>query len=398
MTGWEGFFMPRRRWWANWNVMLLICTWGSIPLAAAAQGAPPGGTVVRGQPVSVESRPLLTLGSREGDPAQEFLQVRAPFVLPSGQIVVPLAAFGEIRIFDPDGRLATTYGRPGEGPGEFRDLSSAWVRGDTIEAFDAELVRITRFHLDGTPEVVRLNPSALGYRLDSAIPGAFGDGWLVKGVSAFGARRRDEISVSRFSREGSFQGIVAKAESLHRDGSGGLAPLSPIAWFSMREGELYVGETATPAIRVVDGMGRPLREITWESERPSGRAAFREVLRLAVEKAPPERRRSTRERLESSGAPERVPAFSIFQLDDLGFLWVRPYLIERDAAALGGLSPASMAGGSWWVFSSDGARLGSLTLPPGLEPPYHITREAVVGVRRDELGVEYVQVHRLNRR
>ncbi len=66
------------------------------------------------------------------------------------------------------------------------------------------------------------------------------------------------------------------------------------------------------------------------------------------------------------------------------------------AAALGGLQSVG-PGGDWMIFSPEGVQVGSIELPSDLEP-YHITSDAVVGIVRDELGVESVQVHSLARR
>ena len=141
-----------------------------------------------------------------------------------------------------------------------------------------------------------------------------------------------------------------------------------------------------------------MNRITWEEDQVSPRAAHDEVVRLATERADPARRVSVRTRLVDSSIPDRVPAFSFFLVDDLGFVWVRPYEARRDAFALGGkLYWDSPPGGLWMVFTPGGERLDSIEMPAGLEP-YEITSDAVVGIRRDELGVEYVDVHRLTRR
>ena len=49
------------------------------------------------------------------------------------------------------------------------------------------------------------------------------------------------------------------------------------------------------------------------------------------------------------------------------------------------------------MFTADGRYGGSVEVPDGLAVT-QITRAAVVGIRRDELGVETVHVHRVNRR
>ncbi len=385
------------------SVRLLVCLWAWPPLLAATgvQEVTLTNSVVQGRPLTVEERPLLTLGAAEGDLDEEFFKVKPPTLLPGGQVVVPLAAYGEIRVFTQDGELAATHGRPGEGPGEFRDLESAWTRGDTIEAFDGRLRRVTRFWPDGTIETVPIDLIGAGYRPSSAIRGTFRDGWALMGITDMGYGRRDEVTVSHFSRDGTFVAIIARAEGIFRyeaPGMTGPTPLSPSVSFAIMGDALYVGETLSPAIGVVGGDGSVVNKITWEPGRTSPRDALREVVRLAVQNADPGDRVRVRERLNAAPAPNRVPLFSAFLVDGQGFVWVRPYEVERDAYALGGpLYGEVPAGGVWWIFTPEGERVGSIDLPADLEPSV-ITADAVVGIRRDELGIEYVQIHRLHRR
>ena len=48
------------------------------------------------------------------------------------------------------------------------------------------------------------------------------------------------------------------------------------------------------------------------------------------------------------------------------------------------------------MFAPDGARVGELEAPVDVEP-VSITRDALVGIHRDELGVESVRVYALER-
>jgi hypothetical protein len=50
----------------------------------------------------------------------------------------------------------------------------------------------------------------------------------------------------------------------------------------------------------------------------------------------------------------------------------------------------------WTVFSPEGRALGSVVTPPGLRV-LEIGRDYVLGVWQDELDVEYVRMHRLDR-
>ncbi len=290
-----------------------------LVVAAAVTGFGVLEAQVPSQPIAIEEEAWLSVGTASGDVSEEFYQVTNPFLLPGGNLVVPLAGYGEIRVFDTDGRLVARHGRPGDGPGEFRRLSRAWAYGDTIEAFDGQLLRITRFFPDGTFGTVRLDVAGAGHSPDSAIPGVFEDGWVLVGISGSGPGGRDEVSISHFSRNGAFQRMIGQIPGIHRDvGGTGPTPLSPSASLWIAGGALYRGETLTPAIEAVDGTGRVVNRITWEESQVSPRAALDEVVRLATERADPARRLSVRTRLVDSPIPDREPAFSFFLVDERG--------------------------------------------------------------------------------
>jgi hypothetical protein len=163
-------------------------------------------------------------------------------------------------------------------------------------------------------------------------------------------------------------------------------------------GLLYVGQSETPELQVLDGSATLVREIRWPApELPPAAEALRSVIDTAVARSAPERAEALRTRLEAAPAPERLSSFWSVLVDDLGFVWIRPYDPLLHAAALGGLGrPGGGGGGSWLILSPEGQLIGSVELPSGLEPA-QITRDAVVGVHRDELGVESVRVHALRR-
>jgi hypothetical protein len=125
---------------------------------------------------------------------------------------------------------------------------------------------------------------------------------------------------------------------------------------------------------------------------PALSAALRqEYVRNAVESA---RERGTPEQLAQAGAeglleviPEghRVSPFDRMLTDAVsGRIWVRDYLFEWNA---GGTQ-------HWTVHDALGQVLGRVATPPGLEV-MQVGSDFVVGVERDQLGVEYVVAYSL---
>lgn len=366
--------------------------------------------VPSGTPLEVEEPAYMSVGEAGRDTLLEFYRIATPFLLPDRQLVVPVAGANSIRVFRANGEFTGSFGRTGEGPGEFRSLSAAWSRGDTIEAFDSRLLRITRFFWDRPPELVSIQPVR---GAQGALPGILSDGWSIYGVESGGPSGRDQMVVHRYGRDGTHLGVVARVEGFIRytyPGGSAPEPLSPRAVFALHGQNVYVAETLTPRIRIFDTAGTLLREITWQPDTSLSPApAFRIVVDSALAWSQPDRGGSgvapwlrdaaaTRQRLESAPQPQQVSLFWKFLVDEQGFIWVRPFDVLQHAAALGGLALGSGGpGGRWTIFTPEGVQVGSVNMPQELEP-FYISSEAVVGIRRDALGVESVRVHALQRR
>lgn len=348
--------------------------------------------------VQVDPDPMLKVGVQAGDPLQEFHDVRMPFDLSDGRLAVPLGGEGVIRLFDGEGASVESFGGEGEGPGEFAELSSAWARGDTIEAADGRLRRITRFLPDGSVDVIRLlGAEAPGGTMP---PGPVQGGWVTANVAGSEMNGRDLVAVHGFSRDGAYLGELAQTEGIKRTsvaGGAGPHPLSPRAVVRIGNDEVYVGETESARIRVFDLHGNLEREITWVAADGVHPEEALRMVREAPDSGP-----GFEHLLSEAPAPERLSVFWDFLVDELGFVWVQPYDPMKHAAALGGLgggdymiSPGG-GGGRWVVLSPDGETAGSVEVPEGLRPT-HIRTDHLVGIHVDTLGVQSVQVHSLSR-
>lgn len=374
---------------------------GALVVLAGCDADPDAGLVAdpgAGTPPTIEAEAVLSVGVVAGDTLQEFDRVVTPFVLADGRLVVPLGGSSEIRVFSPEGTFARRLGGSGEGPGEFRYLSAAWPRGDTIEAFDSRLRRVNRYLPDGSLEVVAIPGGE--YPDMSVAVGPLGEGWVLGGVVAGGYGERDTILVHHFDRDGAHLGELGSLEGFFRyasAGGGSPHPLSPRAVFASDGTRIYLGDTEVPSIRSVRTGGAD-NEIAWEPAASiSGEAALEQVIEVALAEGSADQGFFTRERLEAAPVPARVSVYWDFLPDREGFLWVQPYEPLDHAPALGAsLSGRSGSGGLWWLFTADGRYAGPVGIPEGLALT-QVTSTAVVGIRRDELGVETVHVHRVNR-
>ncbi|MDE2980708.1 MAG: 6-bladed beta-propeller [Gemmatimonadota bacterium] len=379
-----------------------LCAAGAVIAlggCAAEPDAGPVGGPVPGAPLEIEAIRAMSVGVLGGDPYQEFDGVVRPFLLPDGRLVVPNSGGYDIRVFNEGGEFLEALGGRGEGPGEFMYLSAAWPRGDTVEAFDSRLRRVTRFLPDGSTEVV---PIASGEYPDLGLgAGPLGRGWVLGGVVFAGHGQRDRISVHHFDRNGGHLGELVSVGGIVRYSAGnfgGPEPLSPRSVVVTDGTYLYFGDTLESVIRRTSAPGIADGEIAWEpTESPAVRDALDRVIDQAVSEAPADEASATRARHEAAPVPDELSVFWDFLVDPEGFVWIQPYDPLAHAFALGGRYVGGVgSGGAWSVIALDGQRAGSIAVADGLELT-QITPTAVVGIRRDELGVESVHVHGIRR-
>ena len=326
-------------------------------------------------------------------------QVSDGFVLPDGRIVIANGGSNEIRVFDASGVHQATWGRAGEGPGEFTALSgvarwpgdsiAAWdSRARTMAVFDAAGVLGRSFVLeaDGRPAEPRLvlaDGTVLGRSVDS---GATGPGY-----------RREQISYELRGADGGVRvplGAHPGREAyLNMDGPFPVFGLLP---FSRALSEAEWGELVilTPddlyEIRAHDrDTGALARIVRREySNRAPTRTEVDEAIDAALERTSltGERLESTREGYKAMPLVESFPAFRTLLTDGLDHLWV------REATLPGMDRPAPL----WTVFNPDGRVLGFIETPDGLTI-LEIGADYILGRTTDDLGVESVQVWPLER-
>lgn len=342
--------------------------------------------------------PELRLGSPMGGDEEQFGEIHDVVQLADGGLAVLDGQAAEVRLFDAMGRYRTTLGGEGDGPGELRSpLDLAVVSGDTIAVYDRGPGRVTRFDPDtGAHRVTTLErgeAQVADARLldDGRLVGQ--SHWLETDVGALPDGEptlvRNTVVLTLFDAMGQIVDtidIVPSAEEIVsiRMSSGRVsvlkrpaafardnlfAPVSGGTWSSENDRfELRLRETST---------GRLLRVVRIPSLAvPVTERLAQEIHDRVMEEAESPQQRSLLETWFSlSPRPEVQPAFDAFASDINGRLWVREWSPFQEATR-------------WWVFESDGALLGSLETPSGMTIT-SATCESVIGVERDELGVNY---------
>lgn len=363
-------------------------------------------------PWRIGQEPSVSIGAVAGDEAYLLHRVNDAVVLPDGRIVVANSGTNELRVFDGAGVHLATWGREGEGPGEFMDLIGVdtWP-GDSLVAWESPRGAISVFDSRGTfgrsfvlESGARPAPTPRGTtrsRRDRPLEprAVLGDGSILG--------RAGEVTGEGYRR----------SRETYRLRQPGTAP--PVEFGTHPGGESYLALMNGMPVLGNLPFGRSLWEAEWGElviitpddhyeirayERTTGalarivrreyenRAPTREEVGEALEAAL-ERAGLTGQRLETARQGygdmplvEQFPAFRMLLTDPLGYLWVRE-------ATLPGIDrPAPL----WTVFNPEGRAMGFIETPAELTV-FEIGADYLVGRVTDDVGVESVQVWVLER-
>jgi hypothetical protein len=338
-----------------------------------------------------------SIGTLEGAAAQQLFQVADAARLSDGRIVVANSGTHEIRYFAPDGSYVFSTGREGAGPGEYRQITHL-IRypGDTLMVYDAMLQRGTVLGPDGhTVEFIdfgRSGPgrpiSPLGRLTDGSLVVLFGSTRSFEGVSGIVT---DTLDLARYSANGGFLGIIGLVAGGEAVVEAGVGPMQlafghPGPTVSVGDSAVFTRRGDGFEVGILSPEGRLVsiyRKVHERARVTDGLIErYRETRLSAVDQA---FRSKIAKVLATMPYPETMPAISNLVVDREGNLWIEHYRSDGDERI-----------GTWTILDSEGRWLGDVDLPAGLEV-FEIGSDYVLGVLRDELGVEFVRNHHLDK-
>ncbi len=389
------------------TVAVAACTGDTAELAHVVVTDSAGVEIVSSQrqtwPEGAEWRvgpePALRIGSLDGAPEVTFGNVRDVGVLSDGRLYVADELAHTIRVFSAEGSYLESVGREGNGPGELTYfLTVAPYRADSLWVYDYAVGAVSVFAPDFSfgrrftnplmPENYWIGSALSGGRFLASSPGS--GGVRMEGPG----QRPDSSKIIVFSPDGTSADTVgAFLVRTQHFGDGGRPLASHLTPFTgiIGHGEsVFFTDGATFSIREYDLEGTlrrvmrrsfPLQPVT-----PDMIADFQAdyLERAAGHGGVPIER--LREGLDLAHYGATLPSNSpVMEVDALGNLWVGHWVTPGDEIT------------RWSVFDLDGRWLGEVDTPAGLDVK-QITGDAVIGVATDELDVQYVQVHRLEKR
>ena len=350
-----------------------------------------------GEEWRMSEEPVVDIGG--GDTEEEHLfQVVGATRLADGRVAVANAGSHELRFYSESGVFLHAAGGQGDGPGEFQRL--LWLQryaGDSLVTFDIGQLRISFF--DAAGKLARtVNLRATEEVAAPIARGMFSDGsFLAVAAVRLPAQptsgtTRPPAAIYWYSTSGDSSLHVGTYPSLESfvqvraDGRYGRA--SPFfgrtSRFVVHNSSIYAGDNAHYEVHVLGPRGALMTIIRKEHDPiPVTPADIEAVHEDRLRQYDDDQTRDVMERwYREIPEPDEFPAFSSFNVDDQGGLWIRRYDRPGDDVP------------KWDVFDAEGQWLGTLTMPPGFEP-LDIGSDYVLGLWRDADDVEHVRMYEL---
>lgn len=345
--------------------------------------------------------PALKIGVLEGDPAYEFFEIAGARRLSDGRIAIAESGAFEIRLYDSEGKHLGSTGKEGQGPGEFRSITSLSAMPlDTMVVLDSRNRRVSYFDPTGTfKRSVPLHFLAdMGGYATHAAP--FDDGTLLIVVRTFfGAGglgtglTRDEIVYVRCAADGALMDTLAVRPGTEmysavqgENRMGGVRPFGLSSQYAAHldgffhgSGDKYEIEDFTNEGDLRRSLRRPIANMEVTDADVEGYRKER------IENAEDEMQRQINATLvEAIPFPESFPAYRNLVVDVKGNLWVG---VSRKP---GDDQPR------WTVFERTGRMLGEVRTPEGFTI-FQIGEDFVLGSWADEFDVQHVLMYELFR-
>ena len=402
------------------------CSEAAAPAVAVTDSA--GVEIVTNLPGSLESAerwelsadPTVSIGSGT-DPDVALYQVTDLAPLSGGRVVVGMNAPASAVVLDPRGRLVSTLGRPGEGPGEFSSVGSVVpMGGDSVAVWDPDRRRVSIFTVTGdfareidlsdlAPISTRAAPdnrsnSGITHLLASADGGfvIFGEGAVASNPTP--GVNRATLPARRVSPAGTKLADFGEIPGMewHFGGPAGALPLpfGARTYASTVDTDFIVGTAEESEYRVFGPGGDLTRVVRWPDRDRTVGGAYLSRWSDMVDSAPP----PIRQMVEAMPKREQYPAYEGLLSGNGEEIWVGEYAgplgiwpLRRADHGPEMLRPQiRVQSREWLVFDRDGAVIARVTTPAGFEPN-SVFGDQLWGVYSDSLDVESVRAFEIIR-
>lgn len=343
--------------------------------------------------------PELEIGQSDGPAEFQFHSIAGAIRRPDGRLVVADGGVSEIRLYESDGTFVRGVGGPGDGPGEYRLINAIGIgRADTLWVYDFGTRRFTL--LDADLQVVRTVTvkGELGALLAVGMTpnGEFvvRESWSSRGQAGdlSPGLRRDSAVIARLDTAGHFRNTIATLpgrEVIVSSESGRAVMSAPVvaraANATLASAAVVAGDQSEYEFRVHALDGTPQRIVRWSGVNLRlSRSDLDAAIETRLMDVPDAERPARRVALAAMPHPATRPAYSTLLADDEDNIWAGAWTATGEPP------------GTWSVFTAEGRYLGDVAMPEAFTP-LSWTNGLVVGVWRDDLGVEHLRAYRIAR-
>ena len=333
--------------------------------------------------------PLVSIGSVDQGGPEMFGRVAGAVRLSTGDLAIADAQASEVRFFDARGRFRRAMGRSGDGPGEYRTISSVHrCAKDTIIVYDPSNLRLTVVSPAGalarTLDVRTIaGNNAPPYEMSCNEDGLFAFIHRSPAPPTGIGPRRPPVSIV-LARNGRIVplGSFPAGERYFNGSNDAPRPLGKVTSVAIGRSVVYVGtgEGSEVAAYAMNGTlikrlsipGAPVRLTRGDidryvRDRTARAAGLSDTVALA-------------RYYRAIEYPEMLPAYRRLLADAQDRLWVEEY-------ALPGASVVN-----WTIVAPSGAVVAKLRIPSAFEPT-EVTASHVTGIWRDENAVPFVRTY-----
>lgn len=350
----------------------------------------------------------LVIGAADGDLDYQFGQISGIDIGSDGRIFVMDQQAHQVRVFDPEGRFLLAMGKEGSGPGELSQAAGPVFvgPGDTVTVPDMMQQRITRYTASGEHAGSHPLPMTEGI---AARWMETPDQDLVQQAVIMQMPGQPDVEpknlLLRRAPSGAVEDTLMELPVGRTfDFAGGqpsitLFEAEPM-WAVGPDGRLYFGVNSEYRLQVRSPDGELERIVAKEHERrpvtSSDQTEYRRIIEglWRDQGLPPQAMEMMSQALDFA---EYYPAYANLFGGPEGTLWVQSIQTPDEVAEQGGaFDIQDMGGATWEVFDADGRLLGSVRMPLRFNPLL-FQGDAIYGVLRDDLDVQYVARMTLNR-
>lgn len=335
---------------------------------------------------------LVQLGPRDPLRSELFFDVTDGVLLRDGTVAVLSRGNRRVDLFDQSGALYGALGRPGDGPGEFRDpIELDTWRGDSLAVYDWAAGRVTVFPLRGSgARAIRLEPPPQNPTGRFEV---LADQTLIVAVQDFRAPRggapeaAQELQLLAYGPTGELKdtlltlpyGRLILIDEQRREV--GRPHFQARSTFTAAGNEVLTATGDEPRVYALTTDGESSDRARWEdSPRPVSPADTRALREQQFEDVAAHLRERLARAWDRLPVAREFPVVSTLLAEDDGTIWVERFARPSESDAV------------WLRLSPPlGDPTCSIRFPDGFSPLAFDGARAL-GVRRGEFDLEFVEI------